>query len=172
MTHTGPRHPSLPSAEAGGAAGAACKLGLPRHRGVRFNTFQPFLSVLNQLLVELACTGTLLPRARIQVASSEHVGAAQERCKTFVDLTRKGHRRRAGEGRAPSSHSSARFESQPVFGRAHPSWRQCTRPLAPRYPAALAIAMPCPTHAQRFAPGAAAHARWYGRSVERASNRA
>ena len=32
--------------------------------------------------------------------------------------------------------------------------------------------MPCPAHAQRFAPGAAAHARWYGRSVERASNRA
>ena len=27
-----------------------CKLRLPRHRGVRFNTFQPFLVVLNQLL--------------------------------------------------------------------------------------------------------------------------
>ena len=68
-----------------------------------------------------SCTAVLRCRARIQVASSEHVGAAQERCKTFVDLTRKAHRRRAGEGRAASSHSSARFESQPVFGRAHPS---------------------------------------------------
>ena len=54
MTHTGPRHPSLPSAEAGGAAGAACKLGLPRHRGVRFTTFQPNLTVLYHLLVGLA----------------------------------------------------------------------------------------------------------------------
>ena len=26
--------------------------------------------------------------------------------------------------------------------------------------------MPCPVHAQRFAPGAAAHARWYGRNVD------
>ena len=47
-----------------------------------------------------SCTGTLLPRAGIQVASSEHVGAAQESCKTLGQLTRKAHRRCAGEGRA------------------------------------------------------------------------
>ena len=51
-----PRHPSLPSSEAGGAAGGACKLGLPRHRGVRVTTFQPNLTVLYQLLVEPATT--------------------------------------------------------------------------------------------------------------------
>ena len=68
-----------------------------------------------------SCTGTLLPRARIQVASSEHVGAARKSSKTLGDLTRKAHRRRAGEGRAASSHSSARVESQSVPGRAHPS---------------------------------------------------
>ena len=66
-------------------------------------------------------TGTVLPRAGNEAALSEAAGAARNRCKTLVNTMRRAHRRRAGEGRAASSPSSARFESQPVSGRACPS---------------------------------------------------
>ena len=68
-----------------------------------------------------SCTATDRCRARIEVVLSEAAGAARNRCKTLVNVMRRAHRRRAGEGRAASSPSSARFESQPVSGRACPS---------------------------------------------------
>ena len=68
-----------------------------------------------------SCTGTVLPRARNEAVLSEAAGAARNRCKTLARTMRRAHRRRAGEGRAASSPSSARFESQPVSGRACPS---------------------------------------------------
>ena len=66
-------------------------------------------------------TGTVLPRARNEAVLSEAAGAARNCCKTLVNTMRRAHRRRAGEGRAARSPSSARFESQPVSGRACPS---------------------------------------------------
>ena len=51
VTHTGPRHPSLPSAEAGRAAAGTRDRGLPRSCGVRSRRFQPFLTVMYHNLV-------------------------------------------------------------------------------------------------------------------------
>ena len=52
--HTGPRHPSLPSAEAGRAAAGTRDHGLPRSCGVRSRRFQPFLTDMYDILVALA----------------------------------------------------------------------------------------------------------------------
>ena len=67
------------------------------------------------------CTATDRCRAPIEAVLSEAAGAARNRYKTLVETMRRAHRRRAGEGRAARSPSSARFESQPVSGRACPS---------------------------------------------------
>ena len=69
----------------------------------------------------VSCTGPYQTRARNEAVLSEAAGAARNSAKTLVDTMRRAHRRRAGEGRAASSPSSARSESQPVSGRAFPS---------------------------------------------------